>query len=542
MIKMMIADDEQIILDGIKDSIDWNSYGIKITGTATNGADALDMALSHCVDIVITDIKMPGLSGLELIREIHKRRPEIRTILISAYEQFDFAQEAISLGALSYITKPLKKQKIVDEVLKARDSILARKQDTDQRNRLEEQYRENLPIIREHYLNNLINGKAIQFNDFKKQSDAYGIDIGDTGIGVFVFKIDSLGDFMAEEPEKGTQIIHLKITQMIKELLPKCYKKVIFQSHDNEVVTIYNTVEPLSDTIRDITVCAEEIKNVLRRETGISASAGVGRTYPSLKDSMLSYQEALKALNYRLVYGNNTVMYIDYVELKEWNHTRLFSNMNEVLTNVQNILWTGKSEEIFKLIDKTMSGILHYKGIPYHYIQQVYCQLLSVLLRTIYEMNIMPEELYGTSVHLYDELLKKDTFEEADLWYRDLVIRVCAAVNEKKAVRVSNVISSAIEYIKNNCSRDLSLSEVADKVNLNPSYFSRLFKEETGTQFVEYVRNAKMDLAKEMLKNSNKKIYEICEDLGYFNVQYFSTVFKNTVGMTPNEYKKSGKY
>ena len=140
----------------------------------------------------------------------------IRTILISAYEQFDFAQEAISLGALSYLTKPLKKQKIIDEVLKSRDSILAERHDKDLLNRLEEQYQENLPIIREHYLNNLITGKAIQCNDFKKQFDDYGIDIDDAGIGVFVFKIDSMGDFMEEEPEKGTQIIHLKITQMIR--------------------------------------------------------------------------------------------------------------------------------------------------------------------------------------------------------------------------------------------------------------------------------------------------------------------------------------
>ena len=542
MIKMLIVDDEQIILDGIKESIDWSSFGIKVAGTATNGVDALDMARGHCIDIVITDIKMPGLSGLELIKEINKFRPGTRVILISAYEQFDLAQEAISLGALSYMTKPLKKQKIIEEVLKARDSILAERQDADTRNRLEEQYQENLPIIREHYLNKLILGRIGIGSDFKRQFEAYGIDIDEAGMGVFVFKIDSMGDSAEEDFEKSAQIIHLRVSQMIRELLPDGYKRIVFQSYNNEVVTIYNSAELISDTIRDITACAEKIKNVLRRENGSSVSAGVGRIYPSLGDAALSYQEAVKALNYRLVYGNNTVMYIDYVEMKEWKHTHLFSNINEVLTNIQNVLWTGKSDEVLKLIDRTMAGVLNYKGIPYHYIQQVYCQLLSVLLRTIYEMNILPEELYGTSIHLYGELLKRDTFEEVDIWYRDLVIRVCTAINEKKAVRVSNVIGGAIDYIKNNCSRDLSLSEVADRVNLNPSYFSRLFKEETGTQFVEYVRIAKMDLAKELLKSSNKKIYEICEELGFLNVQYFSTVFKNTVGMTPNEYKKSGKY
>lgn len=542
MIKLLIADDEQIILDGISESIDWGSYGIKVAGTATNGVDALEMARKLCVDILVTDIKMPGLGGLELIKEINGLQRGIKVILISAYEQFDFAQEAISLGALSYLTKPLKKQKIIDEVLKARDCILAQRQDADNRSRLEEQYSEHLPIIREHYLNNLIMGKTSIVGDFKRQSEVYGIDIDEAAMGVFVFAADSMGDSREEGFDKAAQMTYLKISQMIRELLPACYKKVVFQSHNNEVVTIFNSMEPLSDTIRDVTACAEEIKNSLMHERRISVSAGVGRVYPSLGNAALSYQEALKALNYRLVYGNNAVLYIDYVEMKELRHTNVFSNLNETLANIQNVLWTGRNIEVIKLIDKTISEVLNNKKIPYHYIQQVYCQLLSVLLRTIYEMNILPEQLYGTPVHLYVELLKKNTFQEADMWCRDLVERACTAINEKKAVRTNNVISGAVRYIKENCNRDLSLSEVADRVNLNPSYFSRLFKEETGTQFVEYVRNAKMELAKDLLKNSNKKIYEICEELGYINVQYFSTVFKNTVGMTPNEYKKSGKF
>jgi two-component system response regulator YesN len=542
MIKLLIADDEQIILDGIRESIDWDSYDIKVVGTATNGIDALEMVRNHCVDILITDIKMPGLSGLELVKEINLLKRRTKVILISAYEQFDFAQEAISLGALSYLTKPLKKQKIVEEVLKARDAILAERQEADSRSLLEEQYRENLPIIREHYLNNLIMGRMNAGSDFEAQFKAYGIDIEEAAMGVFVFAADSTEDTAGQGFEKGAQITYLQISQMIGELLPEHYKKAIFQSHNNEVVTIFNSHSSVSDTIRDVTICAEKIKNTLMHEYRISVSAGVGRIYPSLDSAALSYQEALKALNYRLVYGNNTVLYIDYVEYKEMNHSSLLVNLNDTLTNVQNILWTGKSEEVIKLIEKTMSGVLSSRGIPYHYIQQVYCQLLSVLLRTIYEMNILPEQLYGTSVHLYSELLKKSTLVEADMWYRDLVERACAAINAKKAVKTSNVISGAIKYIRENCSRDLSLSEVADQINLNPSYFSRLFKEETGTQFVEYVRNLKMEMAKDMLKNSHKKIYEICEDLGYVNVQYFSTVFKNTVGMTPNDYKKSGKY
>lgn len=541
MLKMIIADDEQIILEGLKESIDWRSFGIEVTGAARNGVEALEMCRSCCADIMITDIKMPGLNGLDLVKEIKKLRPEIKIILISAYEQFDFAQKAISLGVLSYITKPLKKQRVIEEVMKARDLILLERLEKEDKSRLEELYASNLPILREHYHNSLIMGKTRLTGDYKKQLDSYEIDVDENNIGVFVCIIDNMEATSEEFFEKSVQIIHLRIAEMIRELLPDKYKRTIFQSYNNEVVTIYNASSDIDETIKDVTLMAETIKNTMKRETRISVSAGVGRIYPHIKDASLSYQESVKALNYRLVYGNNTVLYISNVEMKEMKHANLFIDLSEILTSVQNVLSTGKAEEVRKLIESKISSLISCKNIPYYYIQQVYCHLLSILLRTIYEMNILPEQLYDTPVHLYGELFKKQTLEDIEKWYGDLVIRACNAINEKKTVRSSYVIDAAVEYIKKNCNKDISLGEVAEHVKLNPSYLSRIFKEETGSQFVEYVRNVKMEMAKELLKSSNKKIYEICEELGYLNVQYFSTVFKNTVGITPLEFKKKGR-
>lgn len=539
---MIIADDEQIIVDGIKESIDWKSFEVDVVGTAQNGIEALEMVVKLHTDIIVTDIKMPGLNGLELVRKIKKLRPYVKIILISAYEQFGFAQEAIELGVSAYITKPIKKQKLIEEVIKARDKILEERLEKARKNKFEELYISNLPILREHYHNSLIIGKTRLTGNYKKQLNSYEIDIDENNVGVFVCTIDNIEETSEEFFEKSVQIIHLRINEMIRNLLPQKYKRTVFQSYNNEVVAIYNALSDHAASIKDIALIAETIKNTLKREMDISISLGMGRIYPSLKDAALSYQEAVKALNYRLVYGNNTVLYIDSVEMKDTKQTYPLSNLNEILTNVQNILWTGKAEEVRSLIESRMDSLLKCKSIPYYYIQQIYCHLLSALLRTTYEMNILPEQLYGAPVHLYGELFKKHTPEEMAQWYYDLVGRVCAIINEKKTARSSHVINSAVNYIKRHCNKDISLGEVAEHVNLNPSYLSRIFKEETGTQFVEYVRNIKVELAKELLKNSNKRIYEICEELGYQNVQYFSTVFKNTTGMTPLEYKKTGKY
>lgn len=541
MLKMIIADDEQIILDGITESIDWKSFGIKVVGAAHNGIEALEMARNLNPDIIITDIKMPGLNGLELVRELRKVLPGIKILLISAYEQFDYAQEAISLGVLSYITKPLKKQRIIEEVQKARDIILKEIFLRENQDRLEELYQSSLPTIQEYYHNKLIMGKTKISGDYSKQFDTYGIDIDEHDIGVMVFTLDNLEETSEEFFEKSVQIILLRISEMIKELLPEQFKRTVFQSYNNEVVAIYNTGADHEETIRMAAKTAEKIKNSLHRAIDISISAGLGRIYPSVRDVAASYQEAVKALNYRLVYGNNTVLYIDHVELKDDMLTLPVNDLNELLRRIQDTLWTGKSQEVMLLIRKKIDELVSVRSIPYYYIQQVFCQLLSALLRTLYEMNITPEEIYGKPVHLYGEIFKKHTLDEIASWYENLVERTCKVINEKKALRVGSVINSAVEYIKKNSNKDLSLSEVAEHVNLNPSYLSRLFKEETGIPFVEYVRNIKVDLAKELLRFSSKKIYEICESLGYQNVQYFSTVFKNVTGITPIEYKKQGR-
>ncbi|MDF2988450.1 MAG: DNA-binding response regulator [Eubacterium sp.] len=541
MLNMLIADDEQIIVDGIKESIDWESFDINVAGTARNGVEALDLALKLHTDIIVTDIKMPGLNGLELVKEIRKLKPYVKIILMSAYEQFDFAQEAIELGVCSYITKPLKKQKIIEEVEKVRDLILQERSEKEKNNQYEELYLSNLPILREHYLNSLILGKTRITGDYKKQFNSYDIDIGENDVGVFVCAIDNIEETSEEFFEKSVQIIHLRITEMIRELISDKYRKTIFQSYSNEVVTIFNASDDYTGTIKDIALIAETIKNTLNSKIKISVSAGVGRIYPSLKEVAQSYQEAVKALNYRLVYGNNAVLYIDSVEIKNSKQEYMISDLNDILTTVQNILWTGKEEEVYKLISERITGLFRGKSIPYYYVQQVYCHLLSTLLRTTYEMNILPEQLYGAPVHLYGELFKKQTLLELQSWYCDLASRVCSIINDRKTARSGYVISMAVDYIKTHCNKDISLGEVAEYVNLNPSYLSRIFKEETGTQFVEYIRKVKMELAKELLKNTNKKIYGICEELGYQNVQYFSTIFKNTTGMTPLEFKKTGK-
>lgn len=538
MLKMIIADDEQIILDGLSMSIDWRSYGIEVVGAAINGVEALEMVKQYEPDIIMTDIRMPGLDGIELIKKIKDISPSIKTILFSAFQEFQYAKEAITLGTMAYITKPLKKEDVIGEVIKAREKIYQERKKIEHRNKLEELHRKNLSIVRESFCNHIIMGKIPRIEMDSKQFALYGIDMREEDIGVMTFQIDSLEILAKDSFDSTLHMTQMKMIQTINGVMDSL-KKVVFISYNNEIVVLYNADEEYGNMIKSMIKEGERIKARIEESLDIKISIGIGRIYRRLRDVKVSYEESLRALNYRLTYGRNIVVYIEDVENQNSSSHHIFDDLNDTLLAVQNLLAIGDYNNISLLIDKKTSVIHQCKSVPYYYIQQVYCQLLSVLLRTLHEFDIQQDELLCGSTNLYDLLFKQSTYEELRQWYLDIVEQACKRISEKKEEFTSHTVTLGIEYIKNNYYRDISLTEVADHVGLNPSYFSRVFKIETGATFVEYVRKVKMEAAMSMLQSSGKRVYEICEELGYNNVQYFSNIFKNVVGVTPNEYRKA---
>ncbi len=535
MFKLLIADDEQIVIEGIKDSISWDQYDIEVVGTAKNGAEALKLAKELKPEIIISDIKMPGLNGLEFIEELKSFLPDVKVILISAYEEFDYAKQAIRLEVNSYLSKPVKKVEVINEVCKIK-SLLERKQhEEEMTKRLQQRFSENLPILREHFLNTLIRG--INVRDLETKFLTYNINLLLYKIGVMVCKMDHFRSISLENDEAQIQLLMLRITDVFNETTFSASKSITFQSYNQEIVTIFNAPGETEFPIKSWIGLAEKIKDQVLEEIGIEVSIGIGRIYPEIKDIGLAYKEAVKALNYRLVYGDNNVLYIGNVEDVETDAYSSLININELLENIQNILYTGKLKEVYDLFDSFRQKLQNAEKIPYYYIQQLYIQLLSIILRTATEIGI-GTHLITENNDLYGTLLKIESFSELDNWIKGILGNVCGQISAKKQLKTKHSIQKAINYIREHCQEEISLTSVADYVRLNPTYFSRLFKEETGCSFVEYLKKLRIEKAKELLRTSNLKIYEICEALGYQSVQYFSTLFKNMVGVTPQEYRE----
>ena len=257
MFKLLIADDEQIVIEGIKDSIDWHQYGIEVVGTAKNGTEALKLAKELKPDIIISDIKMPGLSGLELIEELKEFLPNVKVILISAYEEFDYAKQAISLGVNSYLSKPVKKAEVIDEVSKIKSQLERKLHEEEIAKGLQQRFNENLPILREHFLNTLIRGTSV--SDLETKLQTYHLELSPRKIGVMVCKMDHYHSINLEADEAQIQVLMFRIIDVFNEITLPISNSITFQSYNQEIVTIFNEMNGF--TIEKWIKLAEKIKD-----------------------------------------------------------------------------------------------------------------------------------------------------------------------------------------------------------------------------------------------------------------------------------------
>jgi len=520
------------VVEGIRDSINWAEYGVEVCGTAFNGSDALKQSIALMPDIIISDIKMPGLNGLEFVKEIKAKVPNSYIILISAYQEFEYAKEAIKLGVLSYITKPFKKNQILEEVLKARDLI----KEDEYKLELNAKFEQELPTLRNYFLNSIILGDDIQLEEYEKNVQKYRLDLSKRNVGVLVIRPE-----MPEEtlPERSKFIKDFceKIQLCISKNLPNVLKITTFISHGNDVVVIYGTEDINNFNNLELGKSLEKVKITISDKFAILISIGIGRLYFDYKNLYLSYKEALNALNYKLIYGDGSIIFIDNVDNGGSGTVKVVVCINKKIECFENLLSVGNCEESLKKAREIAFYMKENKKVSYSYVQRVFAQLLSSIVRRSIELNIYNDILSEDIAGLYEKVYAMKSLEKLSDFLGEIIKRVCEVAERKTLEMSSGTINRALEFMKQHCHENIAQTNVAEYVGLNTSYFSRYFKEETGQSFMDYMKKLRIDKAKELMASSNMKIYEISEALGYQSVQYFSTLFKSLVGLTPQEYK-----
>lgn len=527
MYKIMLADDEGIVIDSLKFIIEKEFGDECIVEYAKTGRSVIELAEKFRPDIAIMDIQMPGINGIEAMKEIRQSNTTVHFIVMSAYDKFDYAKEAIKLGVLEYITKPMERSRIVSVLKRGMELVDKEREKRSNDLLVKEKLETVIPIIesgliynillQEHFTEDIDNYKTILGFD-KSQAYMIAVVSGD----------EQKGNHMTNAV--GSSVKMQQHYQEVRECLKEYFDCVVGTVMANKLAVLvpYEKVKMDYNERIDLIEKSRELVRRMRKKTGISFRIGIGKV-GKLEAMAESYNEALNAL----VITTGSVAHADDLPIGcvyEGDYPihlekQLFEEVEK--GEVNNAVATGRSffdwmaennpDSIMEIRTKTLEFVLWVEHIAYEKGGMTY-QFHS---RQDYLTTVM-----GTTD--MDELRK---------WFLDKIMAACQNILGKREEKSNSIIEMSQQYIRNNFDKDISLDDVSRAVNISPYYFSKIFKEGTGENFIEYLTGIRIEKAKELLSTTEYSMKEICTMCGYSDPNYFSRSFKKNVGVTPTEYK-----
>ncbi|WP_194287352.1 response regulator [Gracilibacillus oryzae] len=501
MIKVVICDDEVIVLDAVQSLIDWNRWGLTLVGTATNGITALELIKKQQPDLVLTDIRMPGLDGFALLEKLNEIESSSYYIIMSGFDEIDYYKKAIQLDVIDYLEKPISIERLEGCLDKAWKKIQTENEIKD----LKQKWQDSQSLITEKKMIDLLNQTKLTEQQW---NDVAGIKAAEiTAVTVGVFRSNSFVEVK-------------KIIRSFRSILDM----EIFLVNDGETSVIIWLQYGDSDQLTDFLTALADLNTVI----------GIGSTYRNPLKIRRTYVEAHEAFKMGefLEKGGVTA----FAELN-FSH-----KISDTLTTLeQNIIFSirsADSERIDALLEDYLKDIKQNNVSP-DVVKQECLKLIFLGLEVMKETGIEYRWKKENFVP-YVELENFHSLEAIEKWLKYHFKEMLNWLKELRSKQKHISVQKACTYIDKNYSNDISLEKVASIVKMNPSYFSILFKEEVGLSYIKYITKIRIDKAKLKLKEG-KSIAEVSEEVGYLNHRYFSELFKKMTGLTPGQFKKQQK-
>lgn len=533
MIKVIIADDEQKVCQLIYDLIHWDDFKMSVVGMAHNGIEALELIREQAPDLVITDIKMPGCDGLEIIQQAKIEKPDMDFIIISGYGFFEYAQNAIKYGVSDYLLKPIKKEEFSSTLKKMQEKFQSRQERFTKEEDLRRQMKASRGRVRENFLMEYLERKIISRlgNGLCDINEKYCMDFQEGGFFVFVVKID----YDYREPyEKGISLILTKAMEIIRQTVEESCYELECGVRGNGIWCVLNFLKEEEMLVRrKIKQAFDQIAVQKTVFPQFSFTCGIGKAVNDINGLDEALFEAEEAVNERLVKGSGKIFeYVNHQKIGGRNSQvleQVLKNIKSYITSLDIKEMTRELEKLETQLSCNTSGSEVLKiisQISSTYVTCMKANSFCTIMLDEFEDNFHEKSgSCGSVKTLFACLLER--------------MQTCTkqAAEEKKEDGI-RPIRLAKNYILNNYRKTLTLEDMGNLTGFNASYFSLLFKKETGKNFMEYVMEVRMEKAKELLKETNESVAVICEKVGYSDIKHFTKNFKKETGLKPSEYRK----
>lgn len=515
MYSLLVVDDEKVICEGLKHRINLLRIPkLNSIKTALNGREALKIIDKDPPDIIITDIRMPEVGGLELIETVSRNKPNIKFIVLSGYETYDYIRSAFKLGAVDYLLKP-----VSSDDLEYHLCSLIKKLDNEQKlkNFETEKNTENsnvllIQLLLSQYLHPKVEKKILV-----KLKELFPHNFFIAGIIAIEYNLDY---------RKNLDLISGQFELLIKKLSYKRHLKFSYLfNHSKYPVIIFNISK--KELYPRIVKLMKDFTNNLEKILPLNLVAATSSVMNSVSSIKKLYSQAEEAISYRIMYGSNQV--IEYCNLPAKSQKLNLSKGDFI--GIENALKLRSVKQFNLLIDKYFSR----EFLKTQTIENVK-KLYHVILKKI--TDIMNCQEYFLTEENKKDFDKFFSLEEMKSYLKDYLYKILQYISQHEETE-KTVVDIAIKYLKENYMKEVNMAEVSNMVSMNYSYFSKLFKNQTGMTFSEYLLMLRMEESKRLLKDPVIKIYEVSSMVGYENAHNFSRAFKNYFGISPKEFRKN---
>ena len=534
MLKVMLVDDEEIIRHGIRGTVEWEKLDMEVVGEAEDGQQGLAMLEEIHPDIIVTDIRMPFIDGLKFIEIVKKIHPEIYIVIVSGYDEFQYAQKAVNLGAYAYILKPIDLDSLNKILTRISVDFDSRRKRDNEFEQLKIRTQENLFASKGNIFKDIIY-KRFEADEIEKRLSDFNIDVKNNYYAVVIVQIDDYYGTVENMDEEQSNFIQTSFYDLFDKSISEYNNLTAFKNSDCEYILCLMDEhrEVLKDRISQI---SSTIRDSMKEITYYTITIAIGNIHDSILMLPNSYSEARSAVNYKFIVGKNHDIY--YKSLNPIKNKLQIEdyNIDELISFVK----CADEEGIKKSLNLLLTDIKAKGSDSYLYMQIITSNIYLQVVKMLNETGGLIEEVFADPIKTYKDIITKQAASDIIGELLSKLLIITNYIKVKKYGKFDIIIEKAKSFInKNYMKEDLPLQDVAKYVNMSTCYFSVVFKQEVGETFINYLTALRMEKAKELLILPGYKTYEISNMIGYSNSTYFSTIFKKYVGVSPTEYRNS---
>ena len=539
-IKVFLVEEEMVIRRGIKHSIDWEKEGYIFCGEASDGELAYPMIIKEKPDILITDIRMPFMDGLELCKLVKKELPNIKILILSGYDEFDYAKEAIRLGVTEYLLKPISSGKLLEALNGVSESIRREKEDKDLVRKYMEEMRENTEHEKQKFFEQMIAGN-LSMADALETGKKYEMNLSAGMYNLLLFRFT-----LGEENRKSGELLG-EAEYAIEKLTERLEYVFEFQRGVEgwAFLLMADNEEQMSERVKEL---SKDLEEIMKNYSTIAYFGGIGQPVARLRELEESFREAERALAARFTMELNRIISVEDIRMAQNVDTlddieiTSFGEIEKTRTMLEKFLNNGAEDEIDEFVDVYINELPEENLKSVLMRQYIIMDAYIVMMSFCEKIEGIEGEMQAQSEELKNSMKTIQTLEEIKNYIRMLLKKIIGVRDTISGRRYSDIIEIAKDQIrKTYMSDEISLNTIAAEVGMSPSYFSSIFSKEMGKTFVEYLTEIRMDRAKELLMCSSMKTSEIGYEVGYKDPHYFSYIFKKTQNCTPKEFRARGK-